>query len=94
VSLIQSEIPAHNHGLNAANNFGTGADPTDGVFSRGRYGTGSGGSVAMYIAAAPDAAMDPRALAVAGGSQPHNNMQPYLGFNFCIALQGIYPPRQ
>ena len=35
----------------------------------------------------------PEALAPAGGNQPHNNMQPYLTFNFCIALQGVYPPR-
>ena len=33
------------------------------------------------------------ALAPAGGGQPHENRQPYLALNFCIALQGIYPPR-
>jgi microcystin-dependent protein len=32
-------------------------------------------------------------VAIAGGSLPHNNMQPYLTLNFCIALQGIFPPR-
>jgi microcystin-dependent protein len=32
-------------------------------------------------------------IAPAGGGQPHNNMQPYLTFNFCIALQGVFPPR-
>ena len=35
----------------------------------------------------------PQALAPAGGDQPHNNLQPYLTLNFCIALQGIFPPR-
>ena len=35
----------------------------------------------------------PQALAPAGGSQPHNNLQPYLTFYFCIALQGVFPPR-
>jgi Microcystin-dependent protein len=34
-----------------------------------------------------------QALAPAGGDAPHNNMQPYLTFYFCIALQGVYPPR-
>jgi microcystin-dependent protein len=34
-----------------------------------------------------------QALAVAGGALPHNNMQPYLTLNFCIALQGIFPQR-
>ena len=38
-------------------------------------------------------AMAPSALAPAGGDQPHNNMMPYLTLNFCIALQGVYPPR-
>jgi len=32
-------------------------------------------------------------LSAAGDSQPHNNMPPYLALNFCIALQGVYPPR-
>jgi microcystin-dependent protein len=35
----------------------------------------------------------PEALAPAGGDQPHNNLQPYLTFYFCIALQGVFPPR-
>jgi len=38
-------------------------------------------------------AMNPQALGIAGGSLPHNNMQPYLTMNFCIAMQGIFPPR-
>ena len=37
--------------------------------------------------------MAPERLAPAGGDQPHNNMMPYLTFNFCIALQGVFPPR-
>jgi hypothetical protein len=38
-------------------------------------------------------AMAGQALAPAGGDQPHNNLQPYLTFYFCIALQGVFPPR-
>ena len=41
----------------------------------------------------PGRPMAPQALAPAGGSLPHNNMQPYLTLNFCIALQGVFPPR-
>jgi microcystin-dependent protein len=37
--------------------------------------------------------MAPEALAPAGGDQPHNNLQPFLTFYFCIALQGVFPPR-
>jgi microcystin-dependent protein len=39
------------------------------------------------------ALMNPAMVSVAGGSQPHNNMMPYLTLNYCIALQGVYPPR-
>ena len=44
-------------------------------------------------AGAPLVAMSDQALAPAGGDQPHNNMQPYLTLYFCIALQGVFPPR-
>ena len=37
--------------------------------------------------------MAAESLAPAGGDQPHNNLQPYLTFYFCIALQGVFPPR-
>jgi microcystin-dependent protein len=37
--------------------------------------------------------MAPSAIGMAGGNGPHNNMQPYLALNFCIALQGVMPPR-
>ena len=37
--------------------------------------------------------MAPQALRTAGGDLPHNNMMPYLVLNFCIALQGVFPPR-
>ena len=41
----------------------------------------------------PLAQMWDSAIGPAGGDQPHNNMQPYLTLNFCIALQGVFPPR-
>ena len=49
----------------------------------------------MYApaASAPLVALSDSALAPAGGDQPHNNMMPYLTLNFCIALQGVFPPR-
>ena len=37
--------------------------------------------------------MNPAAASIAGGSQPHNNQMPYLGLNYCIALQGVFPAR-
>jgi microcystin-dependent protein len=47
----------------------------------------------MYVNGNPNASMAPESLAPAGGDQPHNNMMPYLTFYFCIALQGVFPPR-
>jgi microcystin-dependent protein len=49
--------------------------------------------LAMYAAPANMIPMAPQTLAPAGGGLPHNNMQPYLTLNFCIALQGIFPQR-
>ena len=50
-------------------------------------------SANMYLAGAPNVSMAPEGLPPAGGDQPHNNMMPYLTFYFCIALQGVFPPR-
>jgi microcystin-dependent protein len=86
VSLIQSEIPAHIHQLRCTNVDGDQASPTGNTWGA----TPSGAN--PYIAPS-NGAMSPQALAIAGGNQPHNNMQPYLTFYFCIALQGVFPPR-
>jgi microcystin-dependent protein len=59
------------------------------------------GGPAAYVNAAPDAAMQAGAVTVggtmtaaaAGGGQAHDNLEPYLTLNFCIALQGVFPPR-
>ena len=86
VTLLESEIPAHSHSLNAS--------PDDGDI-RIPQPTRSWAKAVMYTAGAPNPAtpMAPEALAPAGGDQPHNNMQPYLTFYFNIALQGVFPPR-
>lgn len=86
VTLIQSEMPAHSHALNAVESVATARQPPNQMF-------GVGEAISNYHTGATDTQMDPRMLALAGGSLPHNNMQPYLTVNFCIALQGIFPPR-
>jgi microcystin-dependent protein len=89
VTLIELEIPAHSHAFNTTGGFpGEERAPTDRSFART---TGVGGN--LYGAPANLAAMAPQALPPAGGSLPHNNMMPYLTFYFCIALQGVFPPR-
>ena len=84
VTLLTNEIPQHNHA------FSMSARPSDNLSPAGlALGTGNN----VYTTTSGSATMGPQALASAGGSQPHNNMMPYLACNFCIALQGIYPPR-
>jgi len=86
VTLLESEIPAHSHGVIAQNNVANSRNPAGGDIARS-----SGGL--LYAPVANLVAMSDQALAPAGGDQPHNNLQPYLTFYFCIALQGVFPPR-
>lgn len=86
VTLLESEIPSHSHALSASQADGIERGPADSMPA-----TGIG--IGMYAAPASQTMMAVDALAPAGGDQPHNNLQPYLTFNFCIALQGVFPPR-
>jgi len=87
VTLLISEMPFHTHQLMAA-----GSDPaesnvcTNNALARSKNGN-------AYTTTLTITQMAPQALTPAGGSLPHNNMQPYLTLNFCIALQGIFPQR-
>jgi microcystin-dependent protein len=90
VTLVEGEMPAHTHTLQAINAPGNAPFPTAGTaFARSTGGT-------PYVNA-PTAdqltPLSPTAVAPAGGDQPHNNLMPYLTFCFCIALQGVFPPR-
>ena len=87
VTLLESEIPTHFHTLQA--NL-LSADLT--APSPARVMARSSGGEA-YHAATSLVPMAPQSLAPAGGDFPHNNLMPYLTLNFCIALQGVFPPR-
>jgi microcystin-dependent protein len=88
-TLTTNELPTHLHTLTSnmavvdANSNATQGVPTGNVWAN----TGK----TQYSTAQPNAAMGPSAVTNVGGSQPHQNMQPYLVLNFCIALQGIFP---
>ncbi len=86
VSLLESEIPNHSHGLNASK-----ADATDNNANQELLAKGIG--IGQYAATAAFVQLADTAVAPAGGDQPHNNLMPYLVLNFCIALQGVYPLR-
>ena len=89
VTLLESEIPAHSHTMRAAPDPAEAASPSSSrVVARPR-----GGSIYQTNASSNLTDMAGEALAPAGGDQPHNNMQPFLTFYFCIALQGVFPPR-
>ena len=85
-TLSLAEMPAHTHPLTAHSGNGH----TDAAAGSAMARSPSG--IPQY---APDfdATMAPDAVSPTGGSQPHDNMQPYLTLNFIIALQGIFPPR-
>ncbi len=89
VTLTAAEMPVHSHGASAnADPAELQAPGSDRSLARSQnasaYQSNTSGSL---VALAPDA------VGPAGGSQPHTNLQPYLAMNFCIALQGVYPPR-
>ena len=80
-----SELPMHTHVFNASTAVAN-ANAAPG----GSY-LGQSSGVFLYGAASNLGAMAPNAIGNVGGSQAHQNMQPFLVLNFCIALQGIFP---
>ena len=88
VTLLNSEMPFHNHSLMAA------PDPADlGAPQPDRVIAKSQPNIYKTPQNANPQPMAPQAVGVTGGSIPHNNMMPYLTLNFCIAMQGVFPPR-
>lgn len=90
ISLQSSQIPLHQHGVNAFSQ----PDPTK------KTGTPVSGAALSslnvtnerpFLAVAPDKQFSPTMLLPTGNGQAHENRQPYLAVNFCIALQGDYP---
>lgn len=90
VTLLPGQMPGHSHQLRATASAGS-ASPAGNAMSPAL--TSASTAVNVYRNGANKVAMAPDAVAAAGGSQPHNNRQPYLALNFCIALQGVFPPR-
>lgn len=90
VTLLQTEMPAHTHTVQASGSVANQLTPVANAWATGQKGFGS-----FYVPSAPatNVQMNPFGTSIAGGSQPHNNMMPYLTLNFCIALQGIFPAR-
>jgi microcystin-dependent protein len=86
VTLLESEVPAHSHDLNASASEAIATSPEGQLFAVGQ-------GVAEYAPPGSAVTLAPQMVTPAGGNQPHNNIQPSLTLSFCIALQGVYPPR-
>jgi microcystin-dependent protein len=89
VTLLESEIPSHSHLLMADNNNALLNIPDPTAALARSVGTNSYQSNTTQTIVN----MSDNTVAPAGGDQPHNNLMPYLTLNFCIALQGVFPPR-
>jgi microcystin-dependent protein len=84
ITLLSSQMPAHNHTVGAYNRVAESTSPNNAVPARVSGET-------PYINAVPNT---PLAVNIgAGGSQPHNNLMPYQNLRYCIALQGVFPSR-
>jgi microcystin-dependent protein len=88
VTLTQAEMPVHSHSANSIGSLSTTAAPSSqtGIAKSVNGGAFTPGGGAVQ-------ALAQQALPPAGGSLPHNNLQPYLTLNYIIAMQGVFPPR-
>jgi microcystin-dependent protein len=95
VTLISTEMPAHTHIVQATTNKGNTDQPSGELLAEGQQvNQGTTVPVNYYTAAtSPQVTMNLFATSFTGGNLPHNNLMPYTTLNFCIALQGVFPPR-
>ena len=91
VTLITSKLPLHSHVPGCLGGAGNVTSPAGTVWASAKVGK----QAENRYSATPGAGvlMAAQAAAVVGSDSPHNNMPPYLALNFCIALQGVFPPR-
>ena len=94
-TLIVNEMPAHSHGFQALANASANTTPAAGShISEGHGGArGTTFNINTYTTNPPGTTLNPAAVGLAGNGAAHDNMQPSLTLNWCIALVGIYPPR-
>lgn len=90
VTLQQSEMASHSHAMSGSSNPSNQTTPAGNVPA-----AGSARGIVVYSDAGPasQVPMSAQAMSVTGGNQPHNNLPPYLGLTFIIALQGVFPAR-
>ena len=84
VTLTTQQIPAHTHALTVTTATGTQANPGGNLLANSQ-------GPQPYIQENPDGNLNAQTLGPAGGSQPHDNLQPFLGVNFILSLFGLFP---
>ena len=84
VTLATQQIPVHNHALLVSNDVASQTNPNNNMVAQSTQAT-------IYLTDDPVASMAPQAVSPVGGSQPHENMQPYLCINYIISLFGLFP---
>ncbi|HEY3839247.1 MAG TPA: tail fiber protein [Bryobacteraceae bacterium] len=90
-SILVANMPAHSHALNASTTTASQALPTNNLLASVQ--DSQGGQAVAYVPAPGNAIMSPTAIGPTGGSQPLSVQNPYLGINYIIATQGIFPSR-
>jgi microcystin-dependent protein len=83
VTLTTNQIPSHNHVPEGNSSAGTQSSPASAVWAQSTLG--------QFSSSAPSVTMAPAALGPSGGSQPHDNMMPFLAVNFILSLFGVFP---
>ncbi len=90
-TILTSNLPAHTHSLNASTSAGTQPLPTGNVLASVQ--DSQGGQSTAYINAAPNTPMAATSIGLTGNGLPISIQSPYLGLNFIIATQGVFPSR-
>lgn len=93
VTLLPTEIPMHNHLVTGMDNPGSQLAPDSSCYLSRDVRGGSGVVQYMQTGGTPSSMMATNALGPSGATQPHENRQPFLVMNYCIALRGDFPPR-
>jgi microcystin-dependent protein len=93
VTLTTLQIPLHTHAVTATTVMSGAIAERTAVPTNQAFLSSSSAPDFVYqkTPASPNSPFSPKAISVVGGSQPHENMQPYLVINFCMALEGIFP---